>query len=473
MRVRLSIVSSVSSLSSLLLTLPLVLLLTIVGTSAHSRGIATVEDIANHYDALLQTPMSIDEKIRRIVKSLDWVQVVGPESYDDANAITNIYFENLDLGFVNPDCRAGHGEFSIEFTEKRLLPVLHEETPSLTQLEKMEGLKLDLDRARPIPSQVNLKAKNLGEVRQEWEGRTDGILILAGAANTRVIRDAVPDPAGNGFRRQSITEAKIQYFVIDFYRKRWIEGSYRHVFDLDRSSIPSPPTSDDNENTDYVCGGELSHSVPDVLRYIGGNDHMESALYWDQMSELFRGNGWDVDGNGKQSSSDLRANRNDSLRQMEGVVMIISDEERPLFGTGFYIRKNLILTNYHVIEVDEKPREYVRILNSRADRFLGAVISYDRNRDLALLRPQRNAERVAALHDGSNLSVGDEVYAVGNPWGRKFIVSRGVISGFFPDHGGECRGLSVCQYINSDLIVIDAPISKGSSGGAGGCRRRR
>ena len=73
-------------------------------------------------------------------------------------------------------------------------------------------------------------------------------------------------------------------------------------------------------------------------------------------------------------------------------------------------------------------------------------------RDLALLRLQDAQAPALALGESSEVAVGDEIFAVGNPRGLEGTFSAGIISGI--------------RRVGQDtLLQVTAPISPGSSGG--------
>jgi serine protease Do len=130
-------------------------------------------------------------------------------------------------------------------------------------------------------------------------------------------------------------------------------------------------------------------------------------------------------------------------------------DERPTgsLGSGFVIRADgLIVTNRHVVNGALKIR--VRLPDGRdvPAKLLGA----DAVTDIALLKV--NAGYLPALHLGTSqsVSVGDQVIAIGNPFGLGQSVSAGIIS-------ARGRTLEDDPYI--DFLQTDAAINHGNSGG--------
>jgi serine protease Do len=120
-------------------------------------------------------------------------------------------------------------------------------------------------------------------------------------------------------------------------------------------------------------------------------------------------------------------------------------------GTGFYIKEfDLIITNDHVVQGTTE----VTIAGKTFDKALSRVWYTDRKHDLAFLQPPANAE-LPALRLGTyeTLKDGDEVLAIGHPYGFNYTATQGVISKV--DRIRE--GLK--------FIQIDAAINPGNSGG--------
>ena len=123
------------------------------------------------------------------------------------------------------------------------------------------------------------------------------------------------------------------------------------------------------------------------------------------------------------------------------------------FGSGFYIKSNLILTNYHVIEGNK----FVEIKNDRGEIFQGEVISFDINRDIAAIKTSKLNE-VVEIHQGQ-IIIGEDVLAVGHPKGFEFTVTKGIISSIRNERFSE-YDIEPVKYIQTDT-----PINTGNSGG--------
>src|SRR6266480_5053694 len=123
-------------------------------------------------------------------------------------------------------------------------------------------------------------------------------------------------------------------------------------------------------------------------------------------------------------------------------------------GSGVVIeRDGQVLTNAHV--VDGAASLTVTLDSGR--KAPARLLGLDTLLDLALIRFETGAPlEVARLGDSSQLRVGDEVAAIGNPIGLEQTMTRGIVSGL----NRILPGLA-----EQPLIQTDAPINPGNSGG--------
>ena len=125
-------------------------------------------------------------------------------------------------------------------------------------------------------------------------------------------------------------------------------------------------------------------------------------------------------------------------------------------GSGFILDKaGHILTNYHVVAGANRGIE-VQLYNKR--RYQARVVGVDKVHDLALLEIDAPNLQPVTLADSSNLQVGQEVYAIGNPFGLNGTMTRGIISSIRSIRNGNDEPIE-------DAIQTDAAINPGNSGG--------
>ena len=133
-------------------------------------------------------------------------------------------------------------------------------------------------------------------------------------------------------------------------------------------------------------------------------------------------------------------------------------------GSGVVISKDgLIMTNHHVIDESNE----VRVIFEDGRMYESQIIGSDKLTDVGLLKI--NAANLFPISIGNSdiLSVGDLAVAIGHPLtlGAAPTVTSGVVSALARrlDVGSETMGSGVTLF---GLIQTDAPITRGSSGGA-------
>jgi S1-C subfamily serine protease len=125
-------------------------------------------------------------------------------------------------------------------------------------------------------------------------------------------------------------------------------------------------------------------------------------------------------------------------------------------GSGFILdRDGHILTNYHVVAGANRG---IQVMLSNKHSYSARVVGTDKTHDLALLQINAPNLQPVALADSSQLSVGQKVYAIGNPFGLSGTMTRGIISSIRSIRGEEGAPIE-------DAIQTDAAINPGNSGG--------
>ena len=114
-----------------------------------------------------------------------------------------------------------------------------------------------------------------------------------------------------------------------------------------------------------------------------------------------------------------------------------------------------ILTNYHVIE-DTQQVEVT--LSSDKHKYKAQIILQDQAHDLALLQINANNLTPAVLSESRDLQVGQNVYAIGNPFGLNGTMTTGILSSIRSVR--EPQGATI-----ENALQTDAAINPGNSGG--------
>jgi S1-C subfamily serine protease len=127
-------------------------------------------------------------------------------------------------------------------------------------------------------------------------------------------------------------------------------------------------------------------------------------------------------------------------------------------GSGFvWDREGHIVTNYHVIQGADRAQVTLSDQSTWSAKLIGSAPE----KDLALLKIEAETERLLPIPLGqsNNLRVGQNVYAIGNPFGLDQTLTTGVVSAL----GREIE--SVAGIPIRDAIQTDAAINPGNSGG--------
>ena len=130
-------------------------------------------------------------------------------------------------------------------------------------------------------------------------------------------------------------------------------------------------------------------------------------------------------------------------------------------GSGFIVSPDgYILTNYHVIEYAYKGNYALTVMLHDGTRYEASIVGVEDCNDIAVLKIDASGLDPVTFGDSDKLSVGDDVYAVGNPLGElEFSMTTGHVSALdrliTTEDGSEA--------IN--MFQIDAAVNSGNSGG--------
>jgi S1-C subfamily serine protease len=127
-------------------------------------------------------------------------------------------------------------------------------------------------------------------------------------------------------------------------------------------------------------------------------------------------------------------------------------------GSGFiWDESGHVVTNFHVIQ----GADAARVTLSDHSIWDAKLVGASPRNDIAVLRIETNRADLAHVVVGSShdLSVGQQVFAIGSPFGLDYTLSTGVISGL----GREIQGVTGIPIRGA--IQTDAAINPGNSGG--------
>ena len=164
--------------------------------------------------------------------------------------------------------------------------------------------------------------------------------------------------------------------------------------------------------------------------------------------------------NGDNKADQQENSKNEQQGETDKLQSILKDHPfdlPPSMGSGFVVdaENGYIVTNSHVVEDCKAIRAYL----ADGRRFPATLVGSDPKSDIAVIQiPAENLHELS-LADSSQVEVGDDVMAVGNPFGLDGTFSRGIISAKQRSniniHGVEYKG----------FLQTDAVINPGNSGG--------
>lgn len=124
-------------------------------------------------------------------------------------------------------------------------------------------------------------------------------------------------------------------------------------------------------------------------------------------------------------------------------------------GSGVIVSPaGYVLTNNHVIEEADE----IEVILNDGRKAVAQVIGTDPETDLAILKINLTDLPVITLGNSDALEIGDQVLAIGNPFGVGQTVTSGIVSAL----GRTQLGINTFE----NFIQTDAAINPGNSGGA-------
>jgi S1-C subfamily serine protease len=139
-------------------------------------------------------------------------------------------------------------------------------------------------------------------------------------------------------------------------------------------------------------------------------------------------------------------------------------------GTGFFVGKGILATNYHMVEGGIADSDSV-VMKTAEDFHTNEyrvtkILSADPEHDVAILAVAgADAVTPLLLASHSEPQVGDEIYIYGNPRGYEGTFALGRISAFRMKAQLDAHG-AISELKRGDCIQYTVPTSPGSSGSA-------
>ena len=149
------------------------------------------------------------------------------------------------------------------------------------------------------------------------------------------------------------------------------------------------------------------------------------------------------------------------VQVLPGVVSIQTGQSE---GSGFvFDGDGHVVTNQHVVEGTSE----VEVAFASGFKAYGTVIGSDADADIAVIKVDAPTDQIypLAIGDSSTLNVGEQVVAIGNPFGLSGTMTLGIVSALGRTQTSHIDPESGGRYSTADIIQTDAAINPGNSGG--------
>jgi len=133
-------------------------------------------------------------------------------------------------------------------------------------------------------------------------------------------------------------------------------------------------------------------------------------------------------------------------------------------GSGFvYDSEGHIVTNYHVV-ADARD---IQVIFADGTNVEAKLVGTDPGSDLAVIKVEPSAVDLTpiAVGDSDGLRVGNEVVAIGNPFGLDGTMTTGIVSGLGRSLASQATTADGGTFSIPNIIQTDAAINPGNSGG--------
>lgn len=124
------------------------------------------------------------------------------------------------------------------------------------------------------------------------------------------------------------------------------------------------------------------------------------------------------------------------------------------YGTGFFLRKDYILTNFHIVKNSKK----IEVKTCSNDEFKTAeIVGFDEYCDICVLKVSETNFKLLN-HSSKNLKEGEIVLTMGMPYGLEYTSTIGIISSL--NHSIRLENNSIIN----EIIQTDMNLPPGNSG---------
>lgn len=199
-----------------------------------------------------------------------------------------------------------------------------------------------------------------------------------------------------------------------------------------------------------VSGNDKAASGPNTTVVLGSNESPDSAS-----GVASTDNGANASGIYNNNVASCVGIETDSSTNVFGQVV-----KSAITGSGFIISEDgYIATNYHVIQKALEEDLPVKVMLHDGSEYDATIVGGEQDNDIAVLKIQATGLQPVTLGNSDELSVGEQVYAIGNPLGElTYTMTGGMVSAL-----DRVINTDVSTSIN--VFQIDAAINSGNSGG--------
>ena len=256
-------------------------------------------------------------------------------------------------------------------------------------------------------------------------------------------------------------ESTVNYYVIDRVSKRYMKDvfearqtkSFKVAYNLhaeDKNRYSHLSDTDKEEDVTKFENSEVSVNLSDILdQYVQKASKTLSLTKLTLIrKEVLRDKNKALV---KFKKRQFKTTKDDP--RFEQVVVVYHPGGG--LGSGFFVRDDIVVTNYHVIE----GTKFVELKLRSGQETFGKVIAKDIRLDLALIKIQARGSPVS-IYKSNVLSLGETVTAIGHPKGLEFSITRGVTSAIREIESQRLRGGRKVRFIQTDTAI-----NPGNSGG--------
>ncbi len=118
-------------------------------------------------------------------------------------------------------------------------------------------------------------------------------------------------------------------------------------------------------------------------------------------------------------------------------------------ATGFVLAKGIAVTNYHV--VDQQDKSTMVVASSKGDVYpVTEVLAANRKDDVAVLR-FTGGDDLPPIPLAREVRIGTTIHVLSHPQGRLYLLTKGIVAGYYKE--------------NATRMLVTADYAQGSSGG--------